>query len=128
MGLKVIPMEKAAGIIPQVLARNEILALLIDQPLTKGGGLVRYFGHLVRLPGGIAALALRSGARVVPGAAVRLPGDTFLGIVDSPIPFEPSGRFREDVQALTQRIVSSLENVVRQYPDQWFMFRQMWVA
>jgi lauroyl/myristoyl acyltransferase len=25
-----------------------------------------------------------------------------------------------------QRVMSWLEGIIRRYPDQWFMFRQMW--
>jgi lauroyl/myristoyl acyltransferase len=31
-----------------------------------------------------------------------------------------------DVQALTQSFMDQLEVWIRQYPDQWYMFREMW--
>jgi len=42
--------------------------------------------------------------------------------------FQPSGDEEQDIQELTQKIMSSLERFIRQYPDQWFMFRPMWPA
>ena len=27
---------------------------------------------------------------------------------------------------ITQEIVSRMEQIIRRYPDQWYMFRQMW--
>ena len=31
-----------------------------------------------------------------------------------------------DVQTLTQRFMDQLETWIRRYPDQWYMFRDMW--
>ena len=39
-----------------------------------------------------------------------------------------AGDRSQDVQMLTQSIVSWLEGHVRQYPSQWFMFRDFWPA
>jgi lauroyl/myristoyl acyltransferase len=36
------------------------------------------------------------------------------------------GDAADDVQMVMQRIMSWLEGIIRTYPDQWFMFRQMW--
>lgn len=127
LGMKAIPMEGALIRIVHALKRNEMLALLIDQPSPGDGVAVNFFDAPVQVPAGAAALALRTGASVIPGGMVRLPDNTFLGFTDSYIQFQPSGDFEKDVQMLTQRIMSSLEARVRQYPDQWYMFRRMWV-
>jgi lauroyl/myristoyl acyltransferase len=61
------------------------------------------------------------------GGLVRQPDDSYLGLVDRHIDFEPTGNRERDIQDLTQTIIGSLEKWVRQYPDQWYMFRRMWV-
>ncbi len=127
MGVRVVPMESAARSILQVLRRNGILALLIDRPAPDNGVPVNLFGTPTRFPGGAATLALKTGAQVVVGALVRLPDNTFLGLVEHLLPGHSSGDWAQDLQALTQRIVSSLEEWVRQYPDQWYVFRPLWV-
>ena len=127
-GMKVIPMERAARQVIQALRQNEIIALLIDRPSPDDGVPVRFFDALTRVPAGAATLALKTGARVVPGSLVRLSDTEFLGIIDRYVSFQPTGDLDDDVQALTQRIVESLENTIRQYPDQWYMFRRMWVG
>jgi lauroyl/myristoyl acyltransferase len=38
------------------------------------------------------------------------------------------GEKGEDATIVMQRIMSWLEGIIRRYPDQWFMFRQMWPA
>lgn len=125
-GMKVIPMERAPRGVLRALHRNEILGLLIDRP-SEDGVVVRFFDTLTRVPAGTAKLALKTGAQVAPAALVRLPNNSFLAIVDRCIAFRPSGEFQRDVQALTQLIMDSLERMVSVYPDQWYMFRRMWV-
>ena len=42
------------------------------------------------------------------------------------IDVQPSGDPDRDVQAITQGAMNWLEALIRKYPDQWFMFRDMW--
>lgn len=126
-GVRIIPIESAARSILRVLRSNGILALLIDQPSPDNGVPVELFGDLVHFPAGAATLALRTGAQVLTGALVRLPDNTFLGLVEHLLPHSPSGDWSQDIQVFTQRMVSSLEKWVRQYPDQWYVFRSIWV-
>jgi KDO2-lipid IV(A) lauroyltransferase len=39
---------------------------------------------------------------------------------------ELTGDSERDVQVLTQAIMDSHERFIRQFPDQWYMFRPMW--
>lgn len=126
LGLKVIPMEQATRQVLRALRQNEMLAILVDQPDTRAGVEVEFFGEPARFPGGAATLALRTGARVIPGGLVRVGERRFLGFIDSHIPFQPSGKREADIQALTQCIVSCLESWIRRYPDQYYMFRRLW--
>ena len=127
-GMKTIPMEKAARKVVEVLRRSEMLAILIDNPTiaSERGVAVDFFDCVTKVPAGAATLALRTGAKVVTGGVVRLPDNTFVAIVDRCLDYQRSGNLEKDIEALTQRIMDSLENVVRQYPDQWYMFRRMW--
>ena len=126
-GLKVIAAKREA--VPNLLKslrRNEVLAMLIDCPRL-GNIKVKFCGAKAKVPGGPAALALRTGARIIPTAMVRTKGNRFTTYFDKPLNFEPTGDFARDVQALTQKIMDSMEQTVRAYPDQWFMFRRIWV-
>lgn len=127
-GLRIIPVDAASHGVLRALRRNEILGLLIDRPDFKDGVPVRFCGAITSVPAGAAALALRTGARILPGILVRLPNNTFRGIVGPAIAFEPTGDYEHDIQALTQRVFEALEAFVYAYPDQWYMFRPMWPA
>jgi len=126
-GMKVIPMEHGVGRMVQALRRNELLALLIDIPGADKGVAVNFFDAITQVPRGAATLALKTDAKVIPTSLVRLPDNTFVAFIGQYIPFQPSGDLKKDIQALTQSIMSSLEKFVRQYPDQWYMFRRMWL-
>lgn len=125
-GMKVIPLETSARRVLGALRKNEILGLLIDRPSPESGVLVRFFGGMTQVPGGAALLALRTGAKLVSGVVVRNPDHTYSGFLTSHFEVEPTGDLSTDVRLLTQRIMDSMEAFIRQYPDQWFIFRPMW--
>lgn len=127
-GMQVIPVNEAPRRVLTVLRQNAVLGLLVDRPSPHDGVPVTFFGAEARLPAGAAALALRTGASVVTMGLVRRPDNSFVGLIRPPIEYRPTGNREEDVAALTQRIVASLEEMIRAYPDQWFMFRKMWAA
>lgn len=109
----------------RVLRQNEILAVLIDRPLPDQGVTVRFFDATTRVPGGAATLALRSGAAIVAAALVRK-GRGYEAHISPPLQVPASGDSDLDVQLTTQRVMSWLETLIRDHPDQWFMFRNMW--
>lgn len=127
IGLQAIPMETGVRDLYAALRRNEVVAIVFDRPLSEGGVPVQFFGAPTRVPEGVARLALRTGAAVVGAVGVRR-GTRFVAEVSPPFEFTRSGDRERDVKVLTQQIVDWLEGRVRQYPDQWFMFRDFWPA
>lgn len=124
-GMRAIPLESGVRHMLHALRRNEILAILIDRPLTERGVPVTFFDKATRVPGGAATLALRAGAPLIVAAALRT-RDGFEAHLSPVIEVQRSGDADRDVQHLTQRVMSWLESVIRKHPDQWFMFRNMW--
>jgi KDO2-lipid IV(A) lauroyltransferase len=125
IGVRAVSMETGVRDLYAALRRNETVALVFDRPLESGGVPVRFFGAETRIPAGMARMALRTGAAVVGAVGLRR-GDTILTLVSPPFDVPISGNREADVRVLTQAIVSWLEGYVRQYPDQWFMFRDFW--
>ncbi len=128
LGMGVIPLDSGSlRRILTLLRRNQVVAFVGDRPQREGGTPVTFFGAEAWLPGGPARFALRSGAPLIFGYVGRRPGDyTYFGAFEPPIRYEPTGDEMVDVQALTQAWATRLEILLRQYPDQWYMFRQMW--
>jgi KDO2-lipid IV(A) lauroyltransferase len=122
-GVKAIPIENGPRPMLAALRKQEGLAVLVDRPLVADGVPVTFFGRETRVPGGAATLALRTGSPVVPAALVRDPGGNgYVAHIGPPI----VGRQGDDASVVMQNIMSWLEGIIRRYPDQWFMFRQMW--
>ncbi len=129
-GINIIKME--VGSLKQIFAalkRNEIVLLLFDRPQPDEGVPVQFFGETAYLPAGPAAISLKTGAAIVIGYCARRRGDkTFFGAFEPPIEYEHllTGDRERDIQIVTQEIVRRMEAIIRRYPDQWYMFRQMW--
>ena len=130
-GIKIIRLETSSlRQIFTALKHNEGVTILFDKPEDPSQGIpVQFFGETAYVPAGPAAIALKTRATVLVGYCVRRPGRrTFAGIVEPPIEYEHllTGDKDRDIQAITQAIVSNMEDVIRRYPDQWYMFREMW--
>ncbi len=125
-GVKVIPIEVAGRAVLRALRQNEILGLLVDRPLPGEGVRVNFFGAPIEVPAGAAALALKTGAAIIPGYIARLAGDAFHGVILPGIEAKPSGDLARDVAAITQQFMNALEDGIRRHPEQWYMFRRMW--
>src|SRR5262249_58068257 len=80
------------------------------------------------VPGGIAQIALKSGAAVLPGFCWydEQFSDTYYLAAGPVIYPQPTGDRRADAIALTQQIYDALEPQIRQRPEQWAMFRPFW--
>lgn len=128
LGMKVIKMERAGPSMLRVLKQNGLLALLIDRPVPGQGVKVKFFGDEVEVPAGPARLALRSGAAVVPAAFARVKPDGVAveTLTDFSVGWTPSGDEEEDVRSITQAIMTAHEAFIRRYPEQWYMFRELW--
>ena len=131
-GIRVIPMEgTGARKVLQALKNNEIVAIVMDRPMTpKDGTPVTFFGSTTYVPSGVAALALKTGATIMPGFAwyaEALPG-AFYGKAFRPILAEPvpGKSTQERIIELTQQMYDAFEETVREAPDQWYMFRPFW--
>ena len=130
LGMRIVKMEKAGPSLLRGLKENGVLALLIDRSVPGEGVRVKFFGEDVEVPAGPARMALRTGAAVVPTAFARVHPNrpAVKALCDFGIRPEQTGDRDGDVHALTQAIMSSHERFVREYPDQWYMFRPMWTA
>jgi Kdo2-lipid IVA lauroyltransferase/acyltransferase len=106
------------------LARNRIVALLMDQDSRGAGVFVPFFGRPARTPPGAAVLALRTRAPVVTVFIRRRPDGGHV------ISFE---RFAVDpvagkgqITELTARFTAAIETAIRRAPAEWVWWHQRW--
>jgi KDO2-lipid IV(A) lauroyltransferase len=129
LGMTVIPMERTPRRILRVLQEHGAVATPVDRPLPAGEGVpVTFFGRRCYVPGGIAQLALKTGAAIVCGFAWydEAYTETYYTYVAPPILPVSTGDRQADAIALTQRIYDVIAEMVRQHPTQWYMFRPFW--
>ena len=128
-GISIIPMEGSARRILRVLQQNQSVAIVVDRPVEADQGVpVTFFGRKTYVPGGPAALALKSGAAIMPGYLwYGHHGQFYLRAFPPIFPQERKGEGKADeVARLTQAIYDTLEEMVRAWPTQWYMFRPFW--
>lgn len=118
--------KKATLQMGRALAANKIIAMLIDQNDNKSDLFVSFFGKLASSSKGTAAFHL---LRKSPVMLVTCPYvDDHLEIKFERITFELSGEQEKDTRAITQKITFALENIIRQYPEQYFWMHRRWRA
>ena len=127
MGVELLPAVGSGMALVRRLRRGEMVALVVDLGISNGDGLkVRFFGYETMFPMGPARLARLSGAPIVFGWAARKPGGRYVAHVSAPILSNRDLDPEEDARQITRRIVSEFEQAVRRYPEQWYVFREMW--
>jgi KDO2-lipid IV(A) lauroyltransferase len=123
-GLDVIMLGRAAvRAITDALHANHIVALLCD--LEQGPGVdVRFFGRRAIVPGGPAALALKTGAVLMPANQYLVSPGRHTIHLDPPLSIGEG----DTKEHLMQRVVDRFEDFIRERPDQWYAFRPMFRA
>lgn len=124
-GMKVIPRQDARAAL-RALRNNRILAILADQHAGPSGIPIQFFGRACSTFPGIAALALRSGAPVIPGFAIRRPDDSHLVTFYPPLELLSAPDSKESVRLNTELCSKVIEDQVRQHPDHWMWFHNRW--
>jgi len=108
------------------LERNEILALAGDRDFFDHGIELSLFGRSIRVPNGPVAFSLKTGAPIVPGFLVREKDGNYRFVLEPPIPI-PHGVSRDEAaRRMTQACLDVMAKYIRQYPTQWYMFREFW--
>lgn len=127
LGITLVPVVGGGISLIRALRRNEIVAMIVDAGIDRGGGVpVTFLGRETVFPEGPARLARLSGAPIVFAIAVRLPNGRFRATVCEPIVPDRESDAETDIQRMTQAIADQFEPFVRRYPDQWYVFRDIW--
>jgi KDO2-lipid IV(A) lauroyltransferase len=117
----------ARGLIT-AMRQGETVGILMDTNMTPPQGVfVEYFGHAACTASGLARVALKTGAAVVPGFLLWEAAESrYVLHFGEPLPMPNTGDAEADIVALTQQCTSVIENWVRRYPDQWLWIHRRW--
>jgi KDO2-lipid IV(A) lauroyltransferase len=126
-GVKVIAMGKAVRSCISEIRNNHMVALVGDRDFSEKGIIIDFFGKPTHFPEGPAALSLITGASIVPGFMLRNPDDSFTLRIEKPVEFSPSGDKAKDLAGLVTIYKKIIEDYIRKYPDQWYVFHKFWI-
>ena len=125
-GNSVIYREGAVRKVLRELAANHGVALLIDQHLhTPDAVHVDFFERPAATTSALAALALRTGAPVIPVFALPLPRGRYRLVYEHPVD-PPRTESPDAIRDFTQRCTDVLEMYVRRHPELWLWMHRRW--
>ncbi len=112
----------------EAMAANETVGILLDQNSAPPQGIfVPFFGLAACTATGLARIAQRTGAAVVPGFCVwEEARRKYVLHFEPALPLARSGGEDEDTRANTAQYTAVIERWVRRYPDQWLWVHRRW--
>lgn len=127
-GNRSIDKRAAARPMLRTLHEGGTVGVLVDLNTQPHEGIfVDFFGIPASTTTGLAAIALRTGAQVLP---VFVPWNEqrkrFTLRIDPPLAFNQTGDMERDIQQLTSLFTSVIEDNVRHHPDQWLWIHKRW--
>ncbi len=107
---------------------GETVGILMDTNMTPPQGIfVDFFGISACTASGLARIALRTDAAVVPGFTIWDPAlHKYRLRFDPALELIRTGDLEADIAANTQRFTQVIEDYVRKYPDQWLWVHRRW--
>jgi KDO2-lipid IV(A) lauroyltransferase len=110
------------------MRRGETVGILMDTNMTPPQGVfVEFFGKQACAASGVARVALKTGAAVLPGFMLWEQAERrYVLHFGSQLEFEQSGDADADIVAATQQCTSAIESWIRRYPDQWLWIHRRW--
>lgn len=125
MGIRTIETRSAMAVV-RALRRGGVVGFLADRPVTGVGERVPFFGRDALLPSAHVAIALRSGAALVPAFASREGGRLRARIL-AELELPRTGDRDADVREGVRRWAAVLERHVARSPEQWSVFGPVWI-
>lgn len=111
----------------ELLKENNIIGILSDQNVAAYEGVfVDFFGRPACTGVGLAVMAMRSGAPVVPAFMARQKSGKYKLILKPPVDAVCTDDYNKDLHVNTQRFTKIIEDIIREYPEQYFWMHQRW--
>ncbi|MCF6245627.1 MAG: lysophospholipid acyltransferase family protein [Sulfurovum sp.] len=111
------------------LKKAQAVGLLLDQKSGHlGSAKVDFFAMPAETTLSVASLKLKLNPMIVPIFIARQEDGKYKMIIEKPIEYsaEELKEKEEKLTAMTQKYTLAIENVIRQYPTQWFWMHNRW--
>jgi len=107
---------------------GETVGILMDTNMSPPQGVfVEFFGRLACTASGLARVALKTGAAVLPGFMVWEAAEQKYVLRFGPeLKFTKTDDLEADALAATQMCAAATEEWIRRYPDQWLWIHRRW--
>ena len=127
-GNRVLPKDDFARGLLTAMRKGETVGILMDTNMTPPQGVfVNFFGKQACTASGVARVALKTGAAVLPGFMVWEDAERRYVLHFGPqLTFERTADDEADIVAATQLCTSAIESWIRRYPDQWLWIHRRW--
>ena len=130
LGMEVLPLTGGPNV-PGTLARRlragGLVCLVADRDLTDSGVEVKMFGEPASLAAGPAALALQTGAALVP-ITLWFTEDGWGARVHDEIPVPAEGNRAGKVAAMTQALADEFATGIAAHPEDWHMLQRIFLT
>jgi KDO2-lipid IV(A) lauroyltransferase len=127
-GNRVLPKDEFARGLLRAMRAGETVGILMDTNMTPPQGVfVQFFGQQACTASGLARVALKTGAAVLPGFMLWEPAERqYVLHFGAELAFEHTDDAEADVVAATQQCTAAIEGWIRRYPDQWLWIHRRW--
>lgn len=128
IGIEVVPLTGGPDPMPVLadrLREGRVVCLVSDRDLSRRGVEVSFFGEKTKMPAGPAALAVRTGASLMPvtmwydGPVMHIKFHQLL---------DPSGGGRDRIRTLTQAVADEFAVGIAEHPADWHMLQRLWLS
>ncbi len=127
-GNRILPKDDFARGLLRAMRAGETVGLLMDTNMTPPQGVfVEFFGRKACTASGVARVALKTGAAVLPGFMLWEPAERRYVLHFGPeLVFARTEDAEADIMAATQQCTQAIESWIRRYPDQWLWIHRRW--
>jgi lauroyl/myristoyl acyltransferase len=131
LGMEVLPTTGGPhpfGVMAQRLRAGKLVCIVADRDLSDTGVEVDFFGEKALLPAGPAALAVQTGAALMPVSCWFVGDDGWGAHVYDEIPVPEAGDRKQKVAAMTQELARAFEQGISEHQEDWHMLQKLFVA
>jgi phosphatidylinositol dimannoside acyltransferase len=108
----------------RAVKNGALVALVSDRDLSRAGVPVTFFGRPTKMPKGPAALAIATGADLIPAHVAYLESGIQI-IFSAPIRTKESDKDAA-IADLTQQAANVFAEQIARYPEDWHMLQRIW--
>jgi phosphatidylinositol dimannoside acyltransferase len=115
------------GVMAQRLRAGQLVCIVADRDLSGTGVEVDFFGEKALFPAGPAALAVQTGAALMPVSCSFVGDSEWAAHVYDEIPVPAEGTRKEKAAAMTQALATVFEKAISEHPEDWHMLQKLFV-